>query len=58
MPELYPEDQKKVDEFLKSDVNSIPREPFKPWLLLLIIFIVLGLLTLVSFLVADSHGVI
>ncbi len=58
MPELYPEDQKKVDEFLHADVNAVPRSEFRPWLLLLIIFSVLGLLTLVSFLVADSHGVI
>lgn len=58
MPELYPEDQKKVDEFLRSNVNDVERRPFKPLRLLAIIFGVLGLLTLVSYLVALSHGVV
>ncbi len=58
MPELYPEDQKKVDDYLNSEVNMVPREPFRPWVLLGIIFVVLALLTVVSFLIADSHGMI
>ncbi|MFL0800473.1 MAG: DUF3094 domain-containing protein [Agarilytica sp.] len=58
MPELYPEDQKKVDDYLNSEANLVPRQPFKLWVLLGIIFVVLGLLTVVSFLIADSHGVI
>lgn len=58
MPELYPDDQKKVDEYLESNVNSVKREPFRPMLLLGIIFVVLGLLTLVSYLVALSHGIV
>lgn len=58
MPELYPEDQKKVDEYLNSDVNRISREPFKPLVLLGIIVGVLLLLTVVSYLIADSHGLV
>lgn len=58
MPELYPEDQKKVDEFLRSNVNDVERQPFRPLRLLAIIFGILGLLTLVSYLVALSHGVV
>ncbi len=58
MPELYPEDQKKVDDYLNSEANLVPRRPFRVWMLLGIIFAVLALLTLVSFLIADSHGVI
>lgn len=58
MPELYPEDQKKVDEFLRSNVNDVERKPFRPLRLLAIIFGILGLLTFVSYLVALSHGVV
>ncbi len=58
MPELCPDDQKKVDEFVHSNVNAVERSAFKPLVLLAIIFVVLGGLTLVSFLVAKSHGVL
>lgn len=58
MPELYPEDQKKVDEFLRSNVNDVERKPFKPLRLLAIIFAVLVLLTFISYLVARSHGLV
>jgi len=58
MPELYPEDQKKVDEFLYSHVNDVERAEFKPLKLLGIIVALLGVLTLISYLVARSHGVI
>ncbi|WP_372748726.1 DUF3094 family protein, partial [Litorivivens sp.] len=27
---LYPEDQQRVDEYLKSGYNDTPRKPFKP----------------------------
>lgn len=58
MPQLFPDDQKRVDEFISSNVNDIERKPFRPWLLLLIIVGVLGALTVVSFVVALSHGVV
>lgn len=58
MPELYPEDQRRVDEFVSSSVNTVERKPFKPLVLLAFIIGVLGGLTLVSYLVAVSHGVI
>ena len=58
MPKLYPEDQQKVDQFLRSNVNSSERKPFKPLLLLLIIFGVLGVLTLISYVVALRHGIV
>lgn len=41
---LYPEDQKKVDEFVKSGLNSVERKPFRPLrLLIMLIVVVLGL---------------
>jgi len=58
MPELYPEDQKKVDAYLSSNIHSVERKRFKPLRLLAVIFVVLGLLTLVSYLIAINHGVV
>ena len=41
---LHPEDQKKVDEFITRGVNSVPRKPFRPLrLLLMLIVVVMGL---------------
>lgn len=48
---LYPEDQKKVDEFLKRGVNSVERKPFRPMrLLIMLIAVVMGLSILSQFL--------
>ena len=41
---LYPEDQEKVDAFLKRGVNSVERKPFRPGrLLIMLVVVVLGL---------------
>ena len=41
---LHPEDQARVDEFIKRGVNSVERKPFRPLrLLLILIGIVMGL---------------
>ena len=41
---LHPEDQARVDGFIKRGVNSVERKPFRPLrLLLILIAIVLGL---------------
>lgn len=58
MPELYPEDQKKVDAFLASNVNDTERKAFKPLRLLLVIVVALVLLTAISYWVASSTGVV
>ena len=58
MPELYPEDQKKVDEYLAAPINTVARKPFRPLRLLLIIIAILIVLTLISYWVAINHGVI
>lgn len=31
---LYPEDQKRVDEYLNSPLHQVKRKPFKVWWLL------------------------
>lgn len=41
---LRPEDQQKVDEFLKRGVNSVERKPFRPGrLLIMLVVVVMGL---------------
>ncbi|MCB1700579.1 MAG: DUF3094 family protein [Pseudomonadales bacterium] len=41
---LHPEDQARVDEFIRRGVNSVERKPFRPLrLLLILVGIVLGL---------------
>ena len=41
---LYPEDQEKVDGFLKRGVNSVERKPFRPGrLVIMLIVVVMGL---------------
>ena len=45
---LNPEDQAKVNQFLKQGVNATERSSFKPWRLMLwlaIIIVVLGVLS-------------
>jgi hypothetical protein len=44
---LYPEDQARVDEFLKRGVNSVERKPFRP---LLLVFLLIGTVTALSLL--------
>ncbi len=56
MPKLYEEDQAKVDAVLQKGVYKVDRKPFRPWMLLLIIFIVLTGITAVSFIIAAMEG--
>ena len=44
---LYPEDQKRVDEFISSGVNTEDRQPFQPWKLMMwlaVVIVVFGVL--------------
>ena len=45
---LYPEDQAKVDTFLKSGVNSVERKPFRPIIMILLLIAVVTGLSLLS----------
>lgn len=45
---LNPEDQQRVDEYLRAPQHQIERQPFRPWLLLVLVLVVvigLGLLS-------------
>lgn len=55
---LSPEDQARVDQFISQGVNSVERKPFRVWLLLGSIFVVLTVLSLLSFILARVFGVL
>ena len=54
---LYPEDQAKVDAFVKRGVNSVERKPFRPIRLLLILMVIVFGLSVFSQWLADWAGV-
>ena len=56
-PRLKPEDQAKVDAFVKRGVNSVERKPFRPLRLLILLIVVVGFLSLFSQLLAKWAGV-
>ncbi|MCO5785531.1 DUF3094 domain-containing protein [Pseudomonas sp. G11-1] len=50
---LYPEDQKRVEEYLNSPLHQVERKPFRVWwLLLAIVAVITGLGLLARFLAA------
>lgn len=55
---LSPEDQARVDQFISQGINSVERKPFRVWLLLGTIFVVLTVLSLLSFTLARVLGVL
>ena len=55
---LSDEDQAKVDAYLKRGYNDIERKPFRPFLLLGVILVVLTALSLLSLLIARTKGVV
>ncbi len=57
-PQLTPEDQARVDAVTHRGVNSVERKPFRVWILLGVILLVLTMLSGVSFLIARLQGVV
>lgn len=55
---LSPEDQQRVDRYLSSGVNQTERKPFRIWRLFAFIWLLLGLMGVVSYWLALQHGVI
>ncbi len=53
----YPEDQKKVDEFISTGINSVPRKPFKPIRLMFLLIAVVMALSIFSQFLARWAGV-
>lgn len=55
---LSPEDQARVDRFLSTGVNQTERKPFRIWRLFAMLWVVLAVLSLFSYWLAQGHGVI
>ena len=55
---LSPEDQAKVDRFLSPGVNQTERKPFRLWRLFAMLWVVLVVMSLLSYWVAKEHGVV
>ena len=56
-PRLYPEDQARVDAFLKRGVNSVERKPFRPFMLLGFLVIIVTALSLLSLALKEWAGI-
>lgn len=56
-PKLSEEDQARVDEFLQSGYNRTEKKPYRPLLLLLILWVVVTALGGVAYWLTKSAGV-
>jgi hypothetical protein len=45
---LNPEDQRRVEEYLQAPQHRVERRPFRPWLLLILLVVVVSGLGLLS----------
>lgn len=54
---LYPEDQARVDEYLKTGYNNVERKPFRPLRLLVILILSVSVMSGGSILLARLTGV-
>jgi Protein of unknown function (DUF3094) len=58
MPELYPEDQARVDQVINRGIYRVERKPFRPWLLLTILVGVLVMVSVIGYVIAVSFDVL
>ena len=56
--QLTGEDQEKVDRYLRASIHQVDRKPFRPWLLLGVILVVMTALSVFSYIVASIHGAV
>lgn len=54
---LYPEDQRKVDDFIQRGVNSVERKPFRPIRLLFLLIAAVVSLSILSQFLARWAGI-
>jgi hypothetical protein len=57
-PQLNDDDLARVDKYLSRPNHQIDRKPFRPWMLLGIILIVMTALSVFSYILAYFHGVV
>ncbi|MDX9874958.1 MAG: DUF3094 family protein [Spongiibacteraceae bacterium] len=55
--QLYPEDQARVDEYLRTGFNSVERKPFRPWIMMAMWIAVVASFSGLSLLIARLAGV-
>ena len=55
-PKLSDEDMARVAEYLNSPNHRRERAPFRPWMLMLVLTIVVVGMTVISLLYASQHG--
>jgi quinol-cytochrome oxidoreductase complex cytochrome b subunit len=55
---LNTEDQARVDAYLNSPNHQIERKPFRPWLMMGGVVLVMIFLSIFSYILAYFHGVI
>lgn len=55
---LSPEDQERVEHFLTTGLNARERKPFRPWILLGIIWAFMFAFSGISYLIAHLHGAV
>ena len=55
---LSPEDMEKVEEYLSSPIHQVERKPYRPWLLLLVLWVVVATLGGVAMGFAWYHGLL
>lgn len=56
--QLSPEDQARVDSVINSGGYQGERKPFRPWMLLAVIMLVMAALSGLSYLIAKLQGVV
>ncbi len=53
---LSEEDMARVEQYLASPIHQVERKPYRPWLLLLVLWVVVSILGGVSLLFAWMNG--
>lgn len=55
---LSPEDQARVDAYIKRGYNDVERKPFRPLLLLFFLFLIVSAMGGLAYLIAKVQGVV
>ncbi len=56
-PKLYPEDQARVDEYLREGYNKTERKPFRPLYLIIMLLLVVTSFSGLAIWMARSAGI-
>lgn len=56
--ELYPEDQARVDEYLRQGYNDVERKPFRPFRLLAVLVVIVTGLSITALALGRLAGAI